>query len=810
MGVVELRVHGVSGTPPEKMLEYPAELIKQVSGDAVVGVYERTSAADLDGGGDADGAGEPAPLEAFYWGGLTSGQPSQALWVLVLPFVLINLAHWMVPPAVVGSTASRWAAGLTVWVLRMLGLTFTLTLMLAAALVAVDVVGWQCAAQPRCSARLGPLQFLADMTVGQRLVLTALPVALLVGLLWRSARRTPPADGTPAPPAATVVGDDIPLDDANFWTRDPSVARLRRMHVTVWLSGLAGVVLLAVPGGSRSVVGPLAVSAVVWCLAVLGAAVNRVSARGGKGAPGVVERLTKVLQVVAVVVLVIALVTVWRSGAGQVGAIGPLPRLDDLIFILLSVQAALLVVLFAAVAIVRTNPSAATTRVELAETVRTGFRPFLGGFAAAFVAVTGWLAAGGFSVGVALWTAQYLGKPVPSATVADCVREHAESLLAEGISTASPQCRELLQGVESGFAARVNAVDADAPLVLPPQYFWSAVVFFALVVLLAAICVALLVVVRVRARCQLPVVAADYPGSPATPSRDAAIARIATARATAWVVDFVPAVLAVLTVVALAALVVLTGWHAVDGAFGVERDLPSTDLAVTAISAAAGAMIGLAVAAYRSASLRRVVAIVWDVVTFWPRANHPLTPPCYGERAVPYLRSQLTYLTRNARRTCATGGEPGYVVLAAHSQGSIIAAAAVLQCGSGPELPRVGLITFGSPLRRLYARAFPAYFGLAALDTVRDALKRRWINIWALSDPIGGWVFDPDSADLWQSLNAVDCRLTDAQDVVPDARGRQYPVCGHSGYLQRGGYELVLETMQAALLATGEELDPRD
>ena len=39
--VVELRVHGVSGTPPEALLGYPTEFIGEVAGDKAAGFYRR-------------------------------------------------------------------------------------------------------------------------------------------------------------------------------------------------------------------------------------------------------------------------------------------------------------------------------------------------------------------------------------------------------------------------------------------------------------------------------------------------------------------------------------------------------------------------------------------------------------------------------------------------------------------------------------------------------------------------------------------------------------------------------------------------
>src|ERR1700754_3634630 len=166
--VVQLRVHGVSGTPPEAMLHYPTELIDQVSGDSSAGNFRRRDGSDKDAPID--------PLrneEAYSWGGLTSGNASRGLWLLFLPFILINTAHWMVPPARPGSWMTTTATRASVRFLRLIGLTLTLTLMLAAVLLAVDVVGWQCSAMPHCGAGLGPLRFLVDWSVGKRLALTS-------------------------------------------------------------------------------------------------------------------------------------------------------------------------------------------------------------------------------------------------------------------------------------------------------------------------------------------------------------------------------------------------------------------------------------------------------------------------------------------------------------------------------------------------------------------------------------------------------------------------------------------------------------
>ena len=72
------------------------------------------------------------------------------------------------------------------------------------------------------------------------------------------------------------------------------------------------------------------------------------------------------------------------------------------------------------------------------------------------------------------------------------------------------------------------------------------------------------------------------------------------------------------------------------------------------------------------------------------------------------------------------------VLVAAHSQGTVIAASAV----TGSDVP-VALFTFGSPLGTLYRRFFPAHFDDQTIRTVKDSASR-WANLWRATDPVGG------------------------------------------------------------------------
>lgn len=234
--------------------------------------------------------------------------------------------------------------------------------------------------------------------------------------------------------------------------------------------------------------------------------------------------------------------------------------------------------------------------------------------------------------------------------------------------------------------------------------------------------------------------------------------------------------------------------------------------------------------AYRDPAQRRTVGIVWDLGTFWPRAVHPLAPPCYAERAVPDLIGRMEYLTGTGND--GAGQDEGTVLLSCHSQGSVLGAVVLMQVGTATSA-RTAFLTYGCPLARLYGRFFPAYFSGTALDRLggflrdadiaatttgagaaddhrgaaaADAGERatwRWRNLYRRSDPIGGAVF-VDRPPVWSSARAdpddVDRPLLDPVFARSPGDPCSPPIRGHSNYFADPAFAWTADALQSGRL----------
>ena len=226
----------------------------------------------------------------------------------------------------------------------------------------------------------------------------------------------------------------------------------------------------------------------------------------------------------------------------------------------------------------------------------------------------------------------------------------------------------------------------------------------------------------------------------------------------------------------------------------------------------AALVVMLARIGLRADTSRRGVNVIWDVVSFWPHAVHPFVPKPYSQHTVTHLHRRITQHLQTRER------QGRDVVVSAHSQGSLIAFAA-LHLLSPEERTRVALLTYGSQLRVIFPRAFPAYVNLDSLALLHRDLDGAWINLYRETDPLAGpvlsWQHLGEGAGLATSthlrdgtaVTAVDeyvrgsgvrrsgddWRLLDPAPVTsPHQHGPSTRLWGHTGYWVDPAYELAL------------------
>jgi hypothetical protein len=202
--------------------------------------------------------------------------------------------------------------------------------------------------------------------------------------------------------------------------------------------------------------------------------------------------------------------------------------------------------------------------------------------------------------------------------------------------------------------------------------------------------------------------------------------------------------------------------------------------------------------AWSNPAKRRTIGILWDVGTFWPRSYHPLCPPCYAERAVPDLQRRMWWLHDNG----------GRVILVTHSQGTVLGVAALVQPACRPDDDHPALITFGSPVCKLYGWAFPAYFDRALLAPLAPGQAARvndWRNFYYPTDPIGGSVAPELSA---VGGDPVDTEFSDPAHSYY-VYGQPPPAStGHSGYWADRRVWDVINRVAAALPGGPGDISP--
>ena len=805
--VTELRIHGVSGSDGPTMLEHPGTL--QVAGDNVTGFYRRWS---------PDGAGRPSvpwKLEAYSWGGLTEKPLASAAWLLLAPFMMYNVAYFMLPPSAKAGDPDtvikqpvphlrrdrgHRIAGV---LLRLLALAATVQFVSVTALLVVSTVAWQAAG--RAGMLPNWMGWYGDWAAGWRVTLALAAVAVVIAVLWWVSVTSGSRYESRTSAARARLNALWPLTQPGFWKGQALVSRQRTLHAAAACATAA--LIAALPADQPAAAHAAAVTVAAVALAAAACSIiSPISSRhevtmvqGGRMRDGAPRRgradnwCWGVLGASVAALILTAVVSGWtdhRHG-WQTGA---LPGLTIFFGVLLAVQVALLIMLTVTVVVLaRRAPSPG------ADSAR---RPYLGGGLTALIAALGFSLGGLLSAVISIGVTRLLGTPVPS-----------------------------------GF--RFAIAPSDELGVPWPMYTFAA----ALAGILAGGLVAAVVVfIKYRNRSAgfqaqpdggPSQVAGAYAASTAGPAGSTGDgtaytkhrAAIASAWSLALVTDDAP-VATVLTVGGSLALVLAAEILAAATAGGAGHPtlLPALWHGLATLTAlvgflVAGWLVALLRMDYTNTSRRKTIGALWDVGTFWPRAVHPLAPPCYAERAVPEIVDRIRLLTGHygnepddAAFLHAEAGLPdlprtrgltvpaGPLLLTGYSQGAAITPAVIAQLPA-EVLPSVALLTLASPAQRLYGRAFPAYYGppqLTALADLLDAnttpgqpLKEgqppgRWKNLRRKSDYIGSWIFTEPRPRLSEAdlRDNVDQPCWDPVILVQDANPTPPPTHRHSQWWQ--------------------------
>ncbi|MGV9214348.1 hypothetical protein ACTFTM_21025 [Micromonospora sp. RB23] len=729
VGVVELRVHGVSAIGPAELLDRPH--VRQVAGDHRGGFYRPSP--ECHEGGEPDGVA----LEAYRWNNLPAGNAVRTLsMVILLPFMLINLAIWMRPA---GAGADPVIKALC----RLLALILTAMYVLSIVGIALDVIAWKCMSSPECLGGRSWLSWLGGRPAGQRLAVLALVPVAAIALVWGITAR--PALPTHVLRSANQTRPTHRLTAVGRWDNEPLVGRLRSIHVTAAFATLDLSLLVARAAQGLSI-GTVAL-ATPCALLLITCAVLLCTPPLAAHTEWRLDRLVRALRTIALGLSALVWIHILTSS-------GPWPEQNDL-------------------------PGYELTAVG-----------FFVGQAVLLVAL-----------GVALFwhrnrqpgMALSLGLGALAAPVA-------------AISLALTFSAELVYRVSD--ILNRGAPTVQASITSPPQACVWAILGFSLAVLvtLAVAGVQALVSRPGRIRAASAIVARDFPDAPADAEPRLRQVRRTIARAR-FTERLVPLAVLYACLAGIGIAAVTLGLLPTPPDELIQRyvGLPAgfVNFSIGAGSYLIAALfLGLIVGgifAYRTPGFRRYVGVLWDLGTFWPRTAHPFAPPCYAERALPELTCRITHLVDSGNT----------VVLTGHSHGSVLLAATVLQLPRRVT-DRIALLTHGSPLRRLYARLFPAYVSDEVIREIADRVDWRWVNLWRDTDPIGGRVFSPQQPGGFDRAQSVDRRFRDPRDVTA-APGDIFPppIRGHSPCeIDRVFDEEVRDLAERLRWASGREQAP--
>ncbi|MGI8876003.1 MAG: hypothetical protein ACR2KP_17110 [Egibacteraceae bacterium] len=783
------------------------------------------------------------------------------LWLLLLPFALVNLSGWMRRPSP-SQPEGKEPISFRVLV-RLLALTTTLAFIAWPVQLAMDVMAYQCGGQAVCVATrrvMAPFgaSWLADYP-GRRIAAAALVplvVIILLGVLARRSRRryeeaeSLARSGNAVPTQNLEASRQAGLTHPDFWQGDRLAQRLGRLHLAAAIAFVAVVLARATDSlGDTSVfsVAVLVLAVGVLAMAAVGVCIPSRLSETHSGGVLWSAVLTLVLATIAAV-------------AAPAGVSPPGAMLPGFSSVLAVVFGALLLELLGLVAWIGlgarrrraaiaagTNEGEKWARITDDDTFKSA-----GPVVAATLGVVLLLAS---TAAISIRVMDLLGQPTAQGSTlytetVQIVEDLDDAGVEPGdVTTLDPTAaagveaardvggEPLAAAVDQALAvtapaAEQTAAGAVAWLVYPPSFDLFAIVFTVGMAVLAIAMIGHFVLIHHRRAAAIEseaeasyadeVDSMDDGGPPLDADtervgllghprwRAAFLQPIVRWRLLAETLNRMDAALSATVAVVLGLSTVYVAWRWIQSVNGESAIFVLPDSLQWLASLSSWVMASLPIvallllrAAYRDPLMRRRVASIFDVVTFWPRAWHPLAPPAYSERAVPEL----------ARRIVRIGRADGRTLLSAHSQGTVLAAAAVAQL---PQSVRstVAVATHGSPLGRLYRRFFPAYFGGGTQRELRATLagiggEARWRNFYRPTDVIGGPVFDgPDAdadpgavADAHAGPAAPDVLLRDPATQLLLLGNTPPRVLGHVSYNQDPAFVRHLDELCDALRA---------
>ncbi len=892
-GVVELRVHGVGGESPDNALGFDGDAAyppaEHIAGDHIAGFYTK----------QWDGKQRHRSLEAYSWGGLTSRAGVRSLWLLLLPFSIVNTAGWMVEPrpeaAPHPSEPSRKpeggdvtrAARVQFALIRSAALTMTALFVAWFGTLFVDLVAFQCGGQTTCTAgRWWMSPFTIDSVAAfpaRRMAVGALiPLLFILLLFVLSYRARNRYEEYPhrIDHLSEFGEDGARLTDRTFWRSSAFVSRATYMHVGVAVATVGWLFALAVQELTNTrAEGTTPILIALGLYAVFVLVITWTTGDEGTDHEPSSHKEWHAYWFTPLGLTGAALVIGWVSGPNtpptEVAAPGSLEPVFGRGPLFLGLAMLLVIVAMFLVRFIRWyNDPIKVLRTRLIPTVlwlgliimTVTWQQFpwvtstwsfaIAGVMAAAIIGAGWITArtstwrfaillvAAAGIGLFLWGRAAQSSALQWSGMAVAGLALLPTLSAQFGRQDRWRWGAPLIGVGLGLLALM--VSLAGSLILARDFLnrgqfeaccdpatpeIAVLPIYELVALLLvgslafAAIGAVLHLVRIRLDVWSPMadtIADEYADEPApepvadfvdcAADGDGAVVQQAVFwRSVSTAFRDVDVLISLLVMVPLVASVVALGRLALnaDGVFSVflnSLEYPvipadwSAAVATAAWVASLFPLVGVIVVrmAIRNASTRRLIGIAWDVLTFWPRRFHPLAPPSYAERAVPELQARLRQLAAHEDRR---------VVVTAHSQGAIIATAALAGL-RGSARKRIYLVTHGNPGGRLYRRFFPGYFGGGLMRWLRDRLGSEqvdgWLNLHRLTDPIGDVIFTGPDEDIGHPAADPDLGGGDRLLRDPATRWRfsldDCPAAeGHSRYLRQAEAVVALDTIAAAV-----------